>query len=140
MQAYDTVTRSGLDWLLSDLIASREVTYSRPLDYLSYRRDTVSINGQLQRVSPRLLHGGAHLSDPEHQWVSDLLSRGGTGLGLGLLLAGPALALFGLLRARVRRGLSTPPAACGATRATSPGAPRCGRSSSSSCSSASPGR
>ena len=101
--AYDTVTHSGLDWMLSDLISSREVTYSRPLDYLSYRRDTVSINGQLQRVSPRLLHGGAHLSDPEHQWISDLLSRGGTGLALGLAMAGVgALALFGLL-ARARR-------------------------------------
>src|ERR1700754_3503574 len=43
--AYDTVTRSGLDWMLSGLIESREDTYSRPLDYLSYRRDTVSING-----------------------------------------------------------------------------------------------
>lgn len=101
--AYDTVTRSGLDWVLADLVASREVTYSRPLDYLSYRRDTVSINGQLQRVSPRLLHGGAHLSDPEHQWISDLMSRGGTGLALGLALAiVGALALFGLL-ARARR-------------------------------------
>jgi peptide/nickel transport system permease protein len=100
--AYDTVTRSSLDWLLSDLVASREVTYSRPLDYLSYRRDTVSINGQMQRVSPRLLHGGAHLSDPEHQWASDLLSRGGTGLVLGVALAvAGALALFGLL-ARAR--------------------------------------
>ena len=100
--AYDTVTRSGLDWLLADLVASREVTYSRPLDYLSYRRDTVSINGQLQRVSPRLLHGGAHLSDPEHQWGSDLLSRGATGLALGGLLAlAGAMALFGLL-ARAR--------------------------------------
>ena len=100
--AYDTVTRSGLDWVLSDLVASREVTYSRPLDYLSYRRDTVSINGQLQRVSPRLLHGGAHLADPEHQWVSDLMSRGGTGLALGLALAvAGALVLFGLL-ARAR--------------------------------------
>src|SRR5882757_7817732 len=28
--AYDTVTRSSLDYLLSDLVASREVTYSRP--------------------------------------------------------------------------------------------------------------
>jgi peptide/nickel transport system permease protein len=100
--AYDTVTRSSLDWLLSDLVASREVTYSRPLDYLSYRRDTVSINGQMQRVSPRLLHGGAHLSDPEHQWASDLASRVGTGLALGALLAvAGALALFGLL-ARAR--------------------------------------
>jgi len=101
--AYDTVTRSSLDYVLSDLIASREVTYSRPLDYLSYRRDTVSINGQMQRVSPRLLHGGAHLSDPEHQWSSDLLSRSGTGLVLGVVLAAAgALALFGLL-ARARR-------------------------------------
>ncbi|MBW8779007.1 MAG: ABC transporter permease, partial [Burkholderiales bacterium] len=99
---YDSVTRSGLDFVLSDLVASREVTYSRPLDYLSYRRDTVTINGQPQRVSPRLLHGGAHLSDPEHQWSSDLLSRGGTGLVLGLVLAAAAaLALFGLL-ARAR--------------------------------------
>jgi len=101
--AYDTVTKSGLDFLLSDLVASREVTYSRPLDYLSYRRDTVTINGQPQRVSPRLLHGGAHLSDPEHQWSSDLLSRGFTGLILGLALAAAcALALFGLL-ARARQ-------------------------------------
>ena len=100
--AYDTVTKSGLDFVLSDLVASREVTYSRPLDYLSYRRDTVTINGQAQRVSPRLLHGGAHLSDPEHQWTSDLLSRGFTGLVLGLALAAAcALALFGLL-ARAR--------------------------------------
>jgi peptide/nickel transport system permease protein len=101
--AYDTVTRSSLDYVLSELVASREQTYSRPLDYLSYRRETISVNGQLQRVSSRLLHGGAQLSDPEHQWVSDLLSRGGTGLGRGLLLAvAGALALFGLL-ARARR-------------------------------------
>ena len=100
--AYDTVTRSGLDWMLSSLIESREDTYSRPLDYLSYRRDTVSINGQLQRVSPRLKHGGAHLSDPDHQWAADLASRVGTGLALGVALAvACALALFGLL-ARAR--------------------------------------
>src|ERR1700744_2195826 len=29
--AYDTVPRSGRDWLLSDLIASREVTFLRAL-------------------------------------------------------------------------------------------------------------
>ena len=107
--AYDSVTRSGLDWLLSGLIDSREDTYSRPLDYLSYRRDTVSINGQLQRVSPRLKHGGAHLSDPEHQWAADLTSRVGTGLALGLLLAvACAAALFeALARAREARFLDT---------------------------------
>ena len=39
-------------------------------------------------MAPRLKHGGAHLSDPEHQWHSDLLSRGFTGLLEGLLFAG----------------------------------------------------
>jgi len=100
--AYDTVTRSGLDYVLSGLLASREVTYSRPLAYLSYRRDTVSINGKVQRVSPRLLHGGAQLSDPEHQWAGDLLSRSLTGLVLGLLLAAAAAATLFRLLARAR--------------------------------------
>ena len=101
--AYDTVTRSVLDLALSELVDSREVTYSRPLDYLSYRRGTVLVNGQLQRVAPRLLHGGAHLSDPEHQWRSDLLSRGGSGLALGALLAfAGALVLIGVV-ARSRK-------------------------------------
>jgi peptide/nickel transport system permease protein len=96
--AYDSVTRSLLDLALADLVESREVTYSRPFDYVSYRRDTVSINGQLLRVAPRLLHGGAHLADPEHQWRSDLMVRGGMGLLRGALFSVVgALALFALL-------------------------------------------
>ena len=101
--AYDTVARSVLDNVLGGLIDSREDTYSRPLDYLSYRRDTVSINGQLQRVSPRLKHGGAHLSDPEHQWGADLLSRTGTGVALGLLLAAACAGVLFAALARARR-------------------------------------
>ena len=109
MVAYDSVTRSGLDWALAGLIESREDTYSRPLAYVSYRRDTVTVNGQLQRMSPRLKHGGAHLSDPVHQWAADLTSRVGTGLALGLLLAvACAAALFAVLaRARQAAFLDT---------------------------------
>ena len=100
---YDTLTHSLLDVALADLVESREVTYSRPFDYLSYRRETVLVNGQLQRVASRLLHGGAHLADPEHQWQSDLLSRGGTGLLNGALMAlASALVLLGTI-ARSRR-------------------------------------
>ena len=99
---YEAQAHSLLDLALSDLLDSREVTYSRPFDYVSLTMDTVSVNGRMVRMAPRLLHGGAHLSDPEHQWRSDLLSRGGTGLGLGLLLAVcGAVALIGLL-ARTR--------------------------------------
>jgi peptide/nickel transport system permease protein len=100
---YDAVTHSVLDLALSDLIASREVTYSRPFDYVSFTKDTVAVNGQLVRVAPRLLHGGAHLSDPEHQWTSDLLARGGIGLLRGALLAAACAAMFTAILARRRK-------------------------------------
>jgi peptide/nickel transport system permease protein len=96
--AYDAQARSLLDVACAELIESREVTYSRPFDYVSLTKDTVSVNGQMVRIAPRLQHGGAHLSDPEHQWHSDLLSRGGMGLMRGLLFAAVgALALIGLV-------------------------------------------
>ena len=101
--AYDTRTLSLLDAVLSDLVDSREVTYSRPLSYLSYRKETQTVNGHLERVAPRLKHGGSHLSDPEHQWASDVTVRAGMGLLRGLggaVLA--AVVLFALI-ARSRR-------------------------------------
>ena len=100
---YEVQAHSLLDLALQDLIDSRETSYSRPLDYVALSLDTVSVNGRLVRMAPRLKHGGAHLSDPEHQWVSDLLSRGFSGLLLGLVLAAAvALGLFALI-ARARR-------------------------------------
>jgi peptide/nickel transport system permease protein len=101
--AYDTRTRSLLDALLSDLVDSREVTYSRPLSYISYRKETQTIDGRLERVAPRLKHGGAQLTDPEHQWAGDVLARAGTGLlEGGLIAAAGIVGLFALL-ARSRR-------------------------------------
>jgi peptide/nickel transport system permease protein len=100
---YEVQAHSLLDLALADLISSRETSYSRPLDYVALRMDTVAVGGRLVRMAPRLKHGGAQLSDPEHQWTADLVSRGVSGLVLGMLLAGgAALALFGLL-ARARR-------------------------------------
>ena len=103
---YEVQAHSLLDLALSDLIDSRETSYSRPLDYVGLRMDTVSVNGRLVRMAPRLKHGGASLSDPEHQWVSDLVSRGFSGLMLGLVLAVVvALGLFALLARARRAGL-----------------------------------
>lgn len=100
---YEAQAHSLLDLALSDLVDSREVTYSRPFDYVSLTMDSVLVNGRMVRMAPRLKHGGAHLSDPEHHWASDLLSRGGMGLLRGVLFAAlAALALFGLV-ARSRR-------------------------------------
>ena len=82
--AHDTRTRSLLDALLAKLIDSREATYSRPLSYVGFTKESVEVGGEVQRIAPRLKHGGAHLSDPEKQWLPDLAWRGALGLLLGL--------------------------------------------------------
>ena len=100
---YEVAAHSLLDLALADLIESRETSYSRPLDYIALRMDAVPVNGHMVRMAPRLKHGGVHLSDPEHQWRSDLLARAAGGLAQGLAFAAVgALVLFALL-ARARR-------------------------------------
>jgi peptide/nickel transport system permease protein len=105
--AYDTVTRSVLDWALSDLLESREVTYSRPFAYVGFTKDSVTVNGRLLRVAPRLQHGGAYLTDPQRQWSADLRKRILVGLaeGGGLALMGGAL-LIGLVARSRRAGVA----------------------------------
>ncbi|CAH0355739.1 ABC transporter permease [Aquabacterium sp. CECT 9606] len=101
--AYDTRTRSLLDAGLAGLIDSREVTYSRPLAFVSFTKETVTApDGRIDRVAPRLKHGGAHLARPEQQWLGDVLARSGMGLVKGALVAivlGGAL-VGGLARSR----------------------------------------
>ena len=74
--AYDTRTRSLLDALLARLVDSREATYSRPLAYVGFTKESVEVDGEVQRVAPRLKFGGAHLQDPATQWLGDLAWRG----------------------------------------------------------------
>ena len=63
--AYDTRTHSLLDALLAKLVDSREATYSRPLSYVGFTKESVEVYGQVQRIAPRLKSGGAHLKVPE---------------------------------------------------------------------------
>ena len=86
--AYDTRTRSLLDALLARLVESREATYSRPLSYVGFTKESVEVDGQIQRLAPRLKFGGVHLQDPAAQWLGDLAWRIGAGLVLGLVAAG----------------------------------------------------
>ena len=101
--AYDTRTRSVLDVLLGGLVDSREATYSRPLAYVGFTKESRVESGVAVRVAPRLVHGGAHLADPEAQWAADLALRTASGVAGGLLVA----ALVGVagvaLLARSRR-------------------------------------
>ncbi len=85
--AYDARVKSLLDVVLSDLVESRESTYSRPLAYVGFTKESLEINGKLERVAPRLVHGGVHLNDPATQWRGDVLRRLFIGLLLGIVAA-----------------------------------------------------
>jgi peptide/nickel transport system permease protein len=85
--AYATRTLSLLDVLLRHAIEAREKTYSVPLAYWSFQRETLVIDGREERQYPRLAFGGAHLEDPAQQWRSDLLSRSLRGVAGGLASA-----------------------------------------------------
>ncbi len=85
--AYDTRVHSVLDLLMKQQVDSREKTYSRPLAYVGFTKESEEVNGQIQRVAPRLLHGGAHLKDPANEWLTDVLAKGLLGAVLGALVA-----------------------------------------------------
>ena len=76
--AYDARVQSLLDVALRDLVQSRESTYSRPLAFVGFTKE--SSRGRRPgraRVAPRLLHGGAHLSDPGHAVARRPVEAGG---------------------------------------------------------------
>ncbi|MBL8315424.1 MAG: ABC transporter permease, partial [Rubrivivax sp.] len=102
--AYEARTRSLLDAWLDELVASREATYSRPLAYLGFTKESIEVGGRVQRLAPRLKFGGAHLRTPEAEWAGDVAARALTGLAAGALVAAALAVLFvaGLARARRR--------------------------------------
>ncbi|HEX6363698.1 MAG TPA: ABC transporter permease [Albitalea sp.] len=85
--AYDTRTESLLDVALASLVRTREATYSLPLSYQGFTKESREVGGQTVRVNPRLAHGGAHLKDPAAEWIPDLARRIATGLAGGLAVA-----------------------------------------------------
>jgi peptide/nickel transport system permease protein len=99
--AYEARTRSLLDAALWQLVESREATYSRPLSYLGFTKESLLVDGQVARVAPRLVFGGAHLKNPQQEWAGDLLTRAVQGLAAGAALA---LVLGALLVWAVARG------------------------------------
>ena len=102
--AYGTRTLSVLDVLLRHAIEAREKTYSVPLAYWSFQRETTLVDGQEARVQPRLAYGGSHLDDPATEWKPDLLKRSLVGAAGGLAAAVALSVLIALLRSRSLAG------------------------------------
>jgi peptide/nickel transport system permease protein len=104
--AYASITRSLLDQVLWALVESRESTYSRPLAYVGFTKETLLIDGSAQRVAPRLKFGGRHLRNPDQDWAADVLSRAAKGsLAGGTAALALSLLLLGALARRARLSL-----------------------------------
>ena len=108
--AYATRTTSIFDALMSHAIQSREKTYSIPLAYWSFQKETQVVDGKEVRSNPRLVFGGAHLKDPEREWKADLVARSLrgvlTGLLVGIAIALAAAALLGRRHGGMRKTVS----------------------------------
>jgi peptide/nickel transport system permease protein len=104
--AYDTRTESLLDLLLASLVKSRESSYSVPMSYEGFTKESRVVDGQAARVFPRLQHGGAHLKNPAAEWLPDLLGRIAVGLAAGLAVAAAAFLISAAVYGR-KHGLST---------------------------------
>lgn len=98
--AYATRSYSLLDALLAHAVEAQEKTYSAPLAYLSFQKETAVVGGVERREFPRLLHGGAQLADPAAQWGADLARRSLAGLGGGAIAALLLTLAVAALRAR----------------------------------------
>jgi peptide/nickel transport system permease protein len=101
--AYAVEVSSALDAMLRTLRERPEKTYSAPLAYRLYSRETVELpDGRQSREFPRLRHGGAHLTKPETQWGADVLRRALAGAALGFIawVAAATLICAGIARAR----------------------------------------
>jgi peptide/nickel transport system permease protein len=104
--AYATRTVSPLDVLLRHAVEARERTYSVPLAYWSFQRETVVVDGKEVREFPRLAHGGAHLQDPPQDWKPDLAKRSGAGFAGGLACAVLLTLAIAVLRGRAAGGFA----------------------------------
>jgi len=98
--AYDTRTLSLLDTVLERLVQSRESSYSVPFATRGFLKETRDVDGRPERVFPRLLHGGAHLRDPDRDALPDVLRRTGLGAVAGVVVAAIAALLVAMAHAR----------------------------------------
>ncbi len=84
---YAAQTFSLLDVLVGTLRTQTEKTYSAPLATHLFSKETIDVPdvGRV-RTYPRLAHGGAHLADPQADWLPDVLRLTATGLGVAAIV------------------------------------------------------
>ena len=89
--------RSLLDAGLASLATARERSYSQPLAYQAFRKETFERDGASVRDYPRLRFGGVHLTSPETDHATDIASRSfiavtkAIAISVGLIVIGLAI-------------------------------------------------
>jgi len=98
---YSTQLVSLLDLLAAPLLEKREKTYSAPLATHAFVKETIELpDGSTRRDYPRLNYGGAHLEDPERDWLPDVLRTSGQGVLAGAAVWGSFVLLVSAIGAR----------------------------------------
>jgi peptide/nickel transport system permease protein len=79
---------SLFDQIVTPLRVRQEKTYSSPLATHLYAKETIELpDGTQTRDFPRLKYGGAHLKNPESEWLPDIMRTIVLGLIKGSLLS-----------------------------------------------------
>ncbi len=89
-ETHSTKVISVLDWLFDDVRQNTEKSYSSPFATHLFIKETVEINGQQQRVYPRLDFAGTHLTDLDNKTpdiISKLLKGMLTGFAVWLVIS-----------------------------------------------------
>ncbi len=101
---YSAEVLSVLDIALTPLRETTEKSYSAPFATHLYSKETLEGPGrEVRRDYPRLQYGGAHLGDPERDWLLDILSNTTIAVIKGLLATLLLLLLIAILLARRQR-------------------------------------
>jgi peptide/nickel transport system permease protein len=83
--SYAVEVKSVLDVVLNVMASRPELTYSAPLATHGYTRETMELpDGKQIRDYPRLQFGGAHLTDAQRDWRSDVLLTAFRGIALAI--------------------------------------------------------
>ncbi len=99
---YSPEVLSVLDTLLQPLRVQTETTYSAPLAIHAYAKDSLTNEaGEIERVYPRLLYGGAHIQHGQDHRL-DVLQRAIAGVVAALALWGLLWAVLWAVLARSR--------------------------------------
>lgn len=92
---YSSEVVSLFDEFVEPLRLRQEKTYSAPLALYQFSKENIEqASGEMVRGYPRLKFAGAHLENPEQDWLSDMLSTSMTGLLQGAVLWGLTLLLM----------------------------------------------